>query len=311
MLPDAIAEHWDVLESHLAAANPALARSLASEVDPSRTRYDRRTRANFSQEWQHHELGDKTWGMDLDFRVKTYFLDSIRIPQEELAGKVMLDAGCGNGSQSVAYTEFGLEVVALDLSSGIEHGQAFRHHRPKARPDKVHFVQGDLQNPPLRPSTFDIIHSAGVLHHTPHTYTTFRRLCPLLRPSSTFYVWLYRYEPVVTPLVNALREVTTRLPQPVFAEVARRMSGTFSLFCSTLDRLGIREYPPLTRREATLALHDIFGAPYAHYHSFDEVAQWLEEEGFDEIWPCNETRRGFGICGRRTASLDQSSQNSG
>ena len=29
----------------------------------------------------------------------------------------MLDAGCGNGSQSVAYTALGLEVIAVDLSS--------------------------------------------------------------------------------------------------------------------------------------------------------------------------------------------------
>jgi hypothetical protein len=55
-----------------------------------------------------------------------------------------------------------------------------------------------------------------------------------------------------------------------------------------------------SRREAALALMDIFGAPYAHYHSFDEVARWYGSEGFDEIWGCNDGRRGFGVCGRRT-----------
>jgi hypothetical protein len=43
----------------------------------------------------------------------------------------------------------------------------------------------------------------------------------------------------------------------------------------------------------------IFGAPYAHYHSFEEVARWFRSEGFNDFWPCSETRRGFGICGRK------------
>ncbi len=81
----------------------------------------------------------------------------------------MLDAGCGNGSQSFAYTEFGLEVVALDLSTGLEKGYAFRQNYEAGKPDKGHFVKADLQNPPLAPASFDIIHSAGVLHHTPNT----------------------------------------------------------------------------------------------------------------------------------------------
>jgi hypothetical protein len=46
---------------------------------------------------------------------------------------------------------------------------------------------------------------------------------------------------------------------------------------------------------------DIFGAPYAHDHSFDEVAGWYKAERFSEVWPCNESRRGFGVCGRLSA----------
>jgi len=67
-----------------------------------------------------------------------------------------------------------------------------------------------------------------------------------------------------------------------------------------VDRLGARSYAPLSRREAAVAVSDIFGAPYAHPHSFGEVDGWLRSEGFDETWPVNETRRGFGVCGRRT-----------
>ena len=308
MLPDSLAAHWGALADHIGEdASPAV-RSLHDRMRAGgggNADYDRRTSENFSLEWQHHEVGDKTWGMELDDRVQWFFLDSIRIPVDELDGKMMLDAGCGNGSQSVAYTRFGLEIVALDLSSGLESGQRFRHLLAGARPDQVHFVQGDLQSPPLAPTQFDIIHSAGVLHHTPNTEATYRRLRPLLRPCGTFYVWLYKHEAVVTPVVNGIRALTTRLPPAAFARVATWLAGAFQLFCRATTATGVRSYPPVSRREAALALMDIFGAPYAHYHSFDEVKGWYDDVGFAEVWGCNESRRGFGVCGRLPHVADE------
>lgn len=172
--------------------------------------------------------------MELEDRVRWFFLEPIKIPKAELSGKLMLDAGCGNGSQSVAYTEFGLEVVALDLSTGLEKGYVFRQKYEKGKPEKVHFVQADLQNPPLAPDTFDIIHSACVLHHTPNTEKTFRVLRPLLKDGVTFYVWFYKYEKIVTPIVNSMRAVTTCIPAPAFAKLADAMSFPFIGFCWTV-----------------------------------------------------------------------------
>ncbi|MDQ4088944.1 MAG: methyltransferase domain-containing protein [Actinomycetota bacterium] len=310
MLPDSLRDNWSRLQPHLSASQSPVVQEMVMAREPvvaGDRGYDERTKSNFSREWEHHEVGDKTWGIDLEDRVRGFFLESIRIPVADLDGMVMLDAGCGNGSQSVAYTRFGVEVIALDLSSGLEHGQEFRSLYDRARPDLVHFVQGDLQSPPLAAHSVDLVHSAGVLHHTSNTEQTFRRLCPLLKSEATFYVWLYSYEPVVTPVVNTLRAATTRLPPRSFARVAETMAGAFQVFCAAVDRLGIRSYPILTRREATLALMDIFGAPYAHYHSFPEVEQWYRDEGFDDVWECNRSRRGFGACGRRAARADDGS----
>lgn len=303
MLADALAEHWPTVEDALRFPELAELRERVETSMQGRTamRYDRRTGEAFSLEWEHHVPGDRTWGMDVDDRVRWFFSEPIHIPPDELQGMVMLDAGCGNGSQSVAYTELGLEVVALDLSAGLEHGQAFRHLRPTAHPDKVHFVQGDLLSPPFGEETFDLIHSAGVLQATPDTEATFRGVCRLLRPGGTFYVWVLKPEPIVTPVVNGLRAITTRLAPRTFARVAQAMAPPFQVFCRATNRLGIRSYPALNRREAALALMDIFGAPYAHCHTFDELADWYTTEGFDEFWPCNEGRRGIGICGRKRA----------
>lgn len=303
MLPDSIEEHWPEIEPRIPSSVPEALRPLIEARGrlASHKEYDRRTRANFSEEWENHDLGGKTWGMELDDRVQWFFLDPVRIPAEELRGKVMLDAGCGNGSQSVAYTKLGLEVVAIDLSSGLEHGYAFRRIYAGAVAGKVHFIQGDLQRPPLAPASVDLIHSAGVLHHTPDTRRTFRALRPLLRPGGTFYMWLYKYEPVVTPVVNTLRTMTTKIPSSAFARVAQFMSVPFQGFCAAANFLGVRTYPPTARREAALALMDIFGAPYAHYHSLEEVKEWYDAEGFEEMWLASDGRRGFGVCGRLKA----------
>ncbi len=136
MFPDAIERWWGELAPLIAEARSPAVRALSSRA-PARAPapYDARTQANFSAEWEHHELGDRTWGMDLDYRVRKFFLDPIGIPREELGGKVLLDAGCGNGSQSVAYSEFGLDVIAMDISTGVEKGDAFRRPvRTKSAP---------------------------------------------------------------------------------------------------------------------------------------------------------------------------------
>ena len=310
MLPDALEEHWDQIARHVTDSSPEPVRSLMATRgrQAGSALYDRRTRENFSHEWDNHELGGRTWGMGLEDRIEWFFLTPIRLPLEELDGKVLLDAGCGNGSQSVAYTRLGLEVIAVDLSSGLEHGHAFRKLYPHARPERVHFVQADLQHPPLAHASVDLIHSAGVLHHTPDTRKTFETLCPLLRPAGTFYVWLYKHERFVTPLVNTIRALTTRLPAALFARMAQLMAVPFRGFCMAVNALGIRAYGRLSRREAALALMDIFGAPYAHYFSYEEVADWFRAKGFEQMWLCNESRRGFGVCGRLAAMKSQPAQ---
>jgi SAM-dependent methyltransferase len=265
---------------------------------PSNGLADRRTGESFTQEWEQDSVDGPTWGMDVDERVRVFFTEPLRIPAGELRGKVVLDVGAGNGSQSVAYTEAGMEVVALDLSRGIEHGPEHLARAPDARPDHIHFVQADLRHPPLAPGSVDVIHSVGALHHTPDTRAAFRALRPLLREGGTFYVWLYGYEPGVTPVIEALRALTTRVPARPFARVATLMAPAFLAFRALTTALGVRGYPPATVPEATFALIDTFGSPHRHHHSYAEVAGWFREEGFAEVWRCNEGRRGFGVCGR-------------
>lgn len=147
----------------------------------------------------------------------------------------------------VAYSEFGVDVIAMDISTGrgptgsISYKPTCRHPPRPSKPRHHPFSRRSPSYPRHR---------------------TFEALRPLLRPGGTLYVWLYCYERLVTLTVNFIRRGTSRIPPHRFARVADAMAGPFQVFCRVLNAAGVRSYPALQRREAALALLDIFGAPY-------------------------------------------------
>ena len=105
-------------------------------------------RKSFSQEWGIFDYAqDKTWCWTLEER-KKIFLSDVALTEDQIRGKLLLDAGCGNGTLTSCLTAFGAEVVGIDLSDRL--GAANRHKARFAgeRSENVHFVQGNLFNAP-------------------------------------------------------------------------------------------------------------------------------------------------------------------
>ena len=266
---------------------------------------DKQTQKSFSFEWALHRPEDGTWGMTLDERTTSYFLNGVSLRAEDVPGLRVLDAGCGNGSSSLGIARLGATCVGIDQSTGLEKAREYFTSQD-ARCD-VHYVQANLMDAPFAPASFDIVFSAGVLHHTPDTKRAFMALAPLVKPGGRFYMWLYRHERGVTPVVNALRSVTVHMPPAVFFGVALAMSPAFQVFTRTANLMGLREYRPMTWRASALALLDIFGARYAHAHTFEEVSEWYVEAGFDRVRLCSMERRGFSVCGQKAESAAKAS----
>jgi SAM-dependent methyltransferase len=235
--------------------------------------------------------------MTVEERTQWYFLDGVGLSAEEVSGLTVLDAGCGNGSSTLGIARLGAFAIGLDQSAGLDKVSEYLTGADASL--ELGYVQADLMNPPLAPASVDVVFSAGVLHHTPDTRQAFLALAPLVRPGGSYYVWLYRHEPGVTTIVNALRKITTRLSPTAFARVAWLMAPAFMCFTAAANALGLRSYRNMSRRSAALALIDIFGAPYAHAHTYEEVAAWYEEAGFDRPKLVGLERRGFSVCGRR------------
>jgi len=258
---------------------------------------DEQTRASFSLEWALHRPEDGTWGMTVEERTKWYFLNGVGLTAEEAGGLTVLDAGCGNGSSTLGIARLGSFAVGLDQSTGLD--KVPEYLTPADHALALSYVQGNLMDAPFAPASFDVVFSAGVLHHTPDTRKAFLSLAPLVKPGGRYYVWLYRREPVVTAIVNAVRLVTTRLSPVTFSRVAWSLAPAFQVFARLVDALGVRSYRPMSREAAALALIDIFGARYAHAHTYKEVAAWYQDAGFDSPRLVSLERRGFSVCGRK------------
>lgn len=262
-------------------------------------------RESFSREWSHYDYdADRTWGQTVDER-RADFLRHIDRTADFLTGKVVLDAGCGNGALSVQMSSFGCDVVATDISESVESAYRHFHGTP---PDRTHFIQSDLMTPALRQDTFDVVYCAGVLHHTPNTRTTFESLIPALAPSGTVFVWLYWKEPGIRArLSEVLRRVLSPLPAPV------KHAAVWVLVPQSLIRNRIRiargrTDEKLNARETFVRMLDSYTPRYRWLHTPEELSNWYVEHGFTDVNVTERGPHGFGVAARKppisTAAAD-------
>ncbi len=253
-------------------------------------------RESFSREWSHFDYdADRTWGQTVEER-RADFLRHIDRAPDFLAGKVVLDAGCGNGALSVQMSTFGCDVVATDISESVESAY---HHFNGTPPNRTHFIQSDLMNPALGQKQFDVVYCAGVLHHTPNTRATFESLIPALAPGGTVFVWLYWREPGLRARVSEiLRTVLSPMPAPV------KHAAVWILLPQSLIRNRIRVArgradEKLNARETFIRMLDSYTPRYRWLHTPEELSVWYEEHGFTDIKVTERGPHGFGVAARK------------
>lgn len=138
---------------------------------------------SFGFQWKLHartQLDDATsQRSESAFRRRTGFRP------EDLAGKLVLDVGCGMGRFAEVATRWGAHVVGIDLSLASEVAAENLADRSAT------IFQADVFQLPFATSSFDFIYSIGVLHHTPNCEQAVKVLPRLLKPGGRIAVWLY------------------------------------------------------------------------------------------------------------------------
>lgn len=235
---------------------------------------------SFSFEWQRHARTqlDSAASSESErtFREKTGFIPA------EVAGKLVLDAGCGMGRFADVVSRWGGNVVAFDLSYAVE--AAYQNIGLR---DNMCILQADLFKMPFRKESFDIIYSIGVLHHTPNCEAAFRQLPGLLKPGGTIAIWVYETMGLGVKFSDCFRMLSVRIPPRLlyaFCHLAAPLGVLYRtpLFGSVLKRLlPISTHPKAEWR--ILDTFDWYASRYQSKHTYPEVYHWFRSEGLVDI----------------------------
>ena len=171
----------------------------------------------------------------------------------------VVEIGCGTGQMSLFLATANRTVVGADLTrNSLELGaEAARRYGL----DRVRFVETDLRNPGLKPGSFDVVYTSGVLHHTPDPRASFASVAKLAKPGGIIVVGLYNTYGRAPHLLRRAIGFLTRYKWIPFDPILRA-----------------RETEP-ERWKAWL--RDQYLHPEEHRHTTREVQGWFRENGID------------------------------
>jgi SAM-dependent methyltransferase len=269
-----------------------------------------RTKSAYSLQWNRFRIlrpeEDRA-----TFRNRTGLTDA------DLAGKLVLDGGCGMGRYLRVAAEMGGRVVGMDLSGAVIAARDLNREIPA-----VSVLRGDLLRPPFREGTFDHIYSLGVLDHTPDPRAAFLSLARLLKPGGRIAVWVYRKErPALEAIIEAHRAVSRRLPLGMVLALSRMtapIGGLKRRMMLSRSRLVARAGVALNLMTIGVSMHpdpevrvcdtlDWYAPKYLTRHTFEEVAGWFREAGLVDVVDLSKDQRyyhagqgnGVNVAGRR------------
>jgi 2-polyprenyl-3-methyl-5-hydroxy-6-metoxy-1,4-benzoquinol methylase/uncharacterized protein YbaR (Trm112 family) len=252
---------------------------------------NKHTKASFSKEWlMYNYEKDKTWNAGDDL-ILSRFLKETDENIETLNGKVIFDAGCGNGRLNSLLGAKGITNIAMDFSNSIETANRFN------RSGSVHFIQGDVQFPPVAFNYFDIVHSSGVLIHTNNTELSFSCLTPTLKAGGKISIWLYHpRKNFVHQLFNFIRSLTSKLPLG-FQYYLYRVTIFPLSYCIKKIRGN-----PQNAREMMVDILDWFTPEFRWEHGHDEVVSWFYKRQFTNVKVTTDELFGFNTIGIKDGS---------
>ena len=236
--------------------------------------------ASFSFEWSHHrktQLDDATSRESEEtFRVKT------GLSPEDVAGRLVLDVGCGMGRFADVVSRWGGRVIGIDLSLAVEAA-----HANLGRRENVRILQADLFHLPFRPGMFDIVYSLGVLHHTPDCEKAFRQLVPFVRPGGRLCVWVYGTMGPWERFARLYRKVTARMPKRLLHALCHLAIPWYHVCRLPLIGPLLWTLFPISRHPnpdwRVLDTFDWYSPQYQSLHTFPEVYRWFRSEGLVDI----------------------------
>ena len=110
------------------------------------------------------------------------------VPFADVAGRKVLEIGCGMGTDLARFARHGASPYAIDLTP---RHLAITRARLLSEHQAPRLVQGDAEQLPFAADTIDLVYSFGVLHHTPGIDAALGEVHRILRPGGRLVLGLY------------------------------------------------------------------------------------------------------------------------
>jgi SAM-dependent methyltransferase len=235
---------------------------------------------------------------------------------DSLAGRTVLECGCGAGRFTEVLLGRGARVYSIDLSSAVEANAA-----NFAIGDSHRIAQADILRLPFAPRQFDVVFCLGVIQHTPSPERTIEALFRQLKPGGTLVIDHYTYDlGWCTRPAPLARQILKRLPEASAMNATERLVRMFlPLYKAVLPSRTARillhhvspitcyytSYPELDDRLqyewALLDTHDTLTDWYKHRRSRRQIQRTLERLGLEDVW-CEYGGNGVEARGRRAVA---------
>ena len=199
-----------------------------------------------------------------------------RVLWENLAGKHVLECGCGAGRFTEILLNRGALVTSVDVSEAVEANQ---ENFPQSSTHRI--AQADILQLPFRPGQFDIVFCLGVIQHTPKPERTLAALSDHLRPGGALVIDHYAYKfSELTKLASLIRLLLKRLQPEEGLRWTDRLVDLFLPVHKSLRRwklanmLWTRISPILCYYQAYPQLNDEMQYQWARLDTHDSLTCW-------------------------------------
>ncbi len=240
--------------------------------------------SSFGDEWHlFKDVKNSKTQMSID-EMKNY----LNLEQKDIKDKVVLEIGSGAGPYlDVSARIFKAKhIFGIDLSRAVDAA-----YENVGEMDNVTIIQADLFNLPFKESSFDLVYSLGVLHHTPDTKEAFKAIAKYVKSEGVLSIWLYgNYWIRKIKCQNWIRRnITGKLTSKQLYIFSKIASYLYWLYKIPIIGDGLRERFPIAMDKdievRALNNYDMYSPTFINYHYIDEVYSWFEEEGFTKIQP--------------------------
>ncbi|MEO5999792.1 MAG: methyltransferase domain-containing protein [Chitinophagaceae bacterium] len=109
--------------------------------------------------------------------------------KDRLAGKLVLEAGCGAGRFTEVLLKKGAKLVSSDLSSAVE----VNIENFPVSDDHI-IIQADINDMPYADESFDVVICLGVIQHTPSPEQTIESLYKLVKKGGSMVIDHYNFD---------------------------------------------------------------------------------------------------------------------